>query len=140
MREIVNVVKTVRITEFRIFRNRKTKKNSKISKSEDPRVLYRYKPTVKNSGYDEDNGPDDVNECQPLTVKFLRRMIDVMMSCDADCQPRMNGCHELNVMYELRRKCKVRKIVSVMHVEEMGWETFRTYELGKWLITPDQRH
>ncbi|KAC9183964.1 hypothetical protein E3N88_46228 [Mikania micrantha] len=77
---------------------------------------------------------------QPLTVKFLRRMIDVMMSCDADCQPRMNGCHELNVMYELRRKCKVRKIVSVMHVEEMGWETFRTYELGKWLITPDQRH
>ncbi|KAD7476916.1 hypothetical protein E3N88_00052 [Mikania micrantha] len=26
---------------------------------------------------------------------------------DADCQPRMNGCHELNVMYELRRRCKM---------------------------------
>ena len=59
---------------------------------------------------------------------------------DADCQPRMNGCHEPNVMYELRRRCKVRKVVSVMHVGVTGWETFRAYELGKWLITPDQRH
>ncbi|KAD5802494.1 hypothetical protein E3N88_13854 [Mikania micrantha] len=59
---------------------------------------------------------------------------------DADCQPRMNGCHELNVMYELRGRCKGRKVVSVMHIEEMGWETFRAYELDKWLLTPDQCH
>ncbi|KAD5508372.1 hypothetical protein E3N88_16075 [Mikania micrantha] len=36
--------------------------------------------------------------------------------------------------------CKVRKVVRVMHVGVTGWETFRAYELGKWLIAPDQRH
>ncbi|KAD4385553.1 hypothetical protein E3N88_25722 [Mikania micrantha] len=49
---------------------------------------------------------------------------------DADCQPRMNGCHELNVMYELRCRCKVREIVSVMHVEVMNGKRL---ELMSWM-------
>lgn len=58
---------------------------------------------------------------------------------DADCQPRMTDATSWMFMYELRVRCNVMKVVSVMHIEEMGWETFRAYELGKWLITLDQR-
>ncbi|KAD5507974.1 hypothetical protein E3N88_15677 [Mikania micrantha] len=75
-----------------------------------------------------------------ILVSQMPRLKLRMRLNDADCQPRMNGCHELNVMYELRNRCKVRKVESVMHIEEMGWGTFRAYEFGKWLITLDQRH
>ncbi|KAC9475828.1 hypothetical protein E3N88_45775 [Mikania micrantha] len=73
------------------------------------------------------------------TSQMLRLKLRMGLN-DADCQPRMNRCHELNDKYELRCRSKVRKVVSDMHIEEMGRETFRAYELGKWLIALDQRH